>query len=371
MRRDWNRLTVALCVWYAGHHRMERWAAACTAVVSAAVPVGRRAAGWAYNELGVIRRLQGRPADAVDELTHAVVLRRRRGCAQSRTNLGLALLDAGYTDLAIDQLLRSMRQRAGSDRHGHARTELGLGSALLAAGRPDEARTRLVSAANAFEAAGDERGYAAALTSLVVAEWTAGQRLDAAHTAERAIEVGRDAGDLVSEAAAALNVGALLLAAARPDPFQAREHLARSLALRAAAGAAAGGRGRALLYLGDAALALRGPASARSRWLAAAEVCERAGDEAGSRAAHRRLAGLDAVPSQLARTQQATAQAGTGPAGAPSGAAAGTPSGGPSAPVQGRGSSAQSHGAPAGSSRPGAVTADLGGVGSEGDLFGP
>src|SRR5439155_15442847 len=121
-------------------------------------------AGWAHNELGVLHRRQGEPQKAIADLTAAVAKRRRRGTAQTRMNLGLALLDLGQVDDAIEQLELARRHRTHADRAGHALTDLALGAAHLARDQPDPAHHHLVRAANTFRSLGESRGYAAALT---------------------------------------------------------------------------------------------------------------------------------------------------------------------------------------------------------------
>lgn len=291
MRRWWLRLAVALCTWYAADSRLDDWAAVCRAVLES--PLARQAssvAGWAHNELGAVRRWQGDPHEAAIELTAAVTLRHRRGAAQSRTNLGLALLDQGEVDGALDQLQRARRQRSPGDRTGQALTELALGAAYLAGEEPGSARHHLILAANKFEAIGDRRGYAAALSNLGLAQWWLGERLDAAQAWSGALECHPAVNDPHGHAAALLNAGAIQLAEAtgRPGPADraraetARDRLRESLRMRQDGG---GRLGRTLLGLGDAAAALGDAEEARRCWASALEACERDGDAAGAAAA--------------------------------------------------------------------------------------
>ena len=296
MRRWWLRLAVALCTWYAAANRLDDWAVVCRAVLDS--PVADRTAavaGWAHNELGAVRRWQGEPHEAAVELTAAVALRHRRGAAQSRTNLGLALLDQGNIDGALDQLQRARRQRSPSDRAGQALTELALGAAFLARTEPRIARHHLILAANRFEAIGDRRGYAAALTNLALAQWWLGERLDAAQAWSAALDCHPAVNDPHGHAAALLNAGAIVVdataGAGRADPrraAQARELLRESLRLRRAAGRPVG---RTLLYLGDAASLLDGRDEAKRCWDAAGEACEKEGDAEGASAARARTTG--------------------------------------------------------------------------------
>ena len=291
MRRWWLRLAVALCTWYASAGRLDDWAAVCRAVLDS--PVARRSAavaGWAHNELGAVRRWQGDPHEAAVELTAAVALRHRRGAAQSRTNLGLALLDQGDVDAALDQLQRARRQRSPSDRAGQALTELGLGAAFLARDEPSFASHHLIRAANQFETIGDRRGYAAALTNLALAQWWLGERLDAAQAWSAALDCHPAVNDQHGHAVALLNAGAIVADGAghgdRKRAERARTLLQESLRMRQASGRPVG---RVMLYLGDTAKVLEGPDEARRHWEAAAEACEKAGDTDGASAARARL----------------------------------------------------------------------------------
>jgi tetratricopeptide (TPR) repeat protein len=269
----------------------------CRAVLQS--PVARRTAavaGWAHNELGAVYRWQGDPHRAAVELTAAVALRHRRGAAQSRTNLGLALLDQGVVDGALDQLQRARQQRSPRDRAGQALTELGLGAAFLARDEPRFASHHLIRAANQFEAVGDRRGYAAALTNLALAQWWLGERLDAAQAWSAALACHPAVNDPQGHAAALLNAGAIVAAGAiAADPAeqgrrrraaQAQEFLQHSLRVRQADGRPVG---RTQLYLGDVARILDDPEEARRQWEAAAEACEKAGDTDGAAAARARL----------------------------------------------------------------------------------
>lgn len=289
VRRWWFRLAVALSTWYAGENRHDDWEAVCQAVLGTRIAGDRPAVtGWAHNELGVIRRRRGDPHGAAAVLTLAVTERRRRGQAQARTNLGLALLDQGEVDTAIEHLERARRHRSPADRAGQALTDLGLGAAYLTRGQPVKARRHLVQAANAFDTVGDRRGYAAALTNLVLAQWRLGEHLDAAHAWAAALEAYDQVDDPVGRAAALLNAGAALVSTDPPRGEPARELLTEALRLRAHRRPDAG-LGRTLLHLGDAELAQGQPARARERWQDAVGVCEEVGDAAGAAAATQRL----------------------------------------------------------------------------------
>ncbi|MGC9667475.1 hypothetical protein ACNTMW_13070 [Planosporangium sp. 12N6] len=287
VRRWWLRLAVALCTWYATRARLDDWAAVCRAVLASPLSRERPAvAGWANNELGAVYRWQGDAHQAAVVLSIAVRQRHRRGAAQSRTNLGLALLDQHQVDAALDQLHRARRQRSPTDRAGQAVTELGLGAAFLARHDPLKARHHLVLAANRFDAIGDRRGYAAALTNLVLAQWWLGERLDAAHAWHAALDCYEATGDRRGYASVLLNAGAVLVSGDPARPERARELLLESLRLRRSTAQPVG---RVLLYLGDAAAALDDPDEAQRYWKEAAEACLAAGDGDGSEAARRRL----------------------------------------------------------------------------------
>ncbi|MBX6355381.1 MAG: tetratricopeptide repeat protein [Micromonosporaceae bacterium] len=289
VRRWWFRLAVALAGWCAYRDDLDAWAAVCRAALARVGASGRSSvAGWAYNELGVIARRTGDAHAAAVELTRAVAHRRRRGAAQSRTNLGLALLDQGEVDAAIEHLEWARRHRSPADRAGQALTDLGLGAAYLARGQPGEARHHLVRAANRFEALADRRGYAAALTNLALAYWWLGEHLDATLAANAAVREHDRIDDLRGRAAALLNAGAALADGEKVRAEQAYRLLAESARLRADWRPSAG-LGRTLLYLGDAAHACARPDEAREHWTEAADICEEAGDRNGAAAARRRL----------------------------------------------------------------------------------
>jgi tetratricopeptide (TPR) repeat protein len=290
MRRWWLRLAVALCTWYATAGRLDDWALVCRAVLDSPLAGrGSAAAGWAHNELGAVLRWQGLPHEAAIELTAAVRLRHRRGAAQSRTNLGLTLLDLDNVTGALEQLLRARSQRSPRDRTGQAFTDLGLGAAYLDHGDPGTARHYLILAANRFESVGDHRGYAAALTNLALAQWWLGERLDAAHAWSAALNFHPAVNDPRGHAATLLNAGAIVLGGAgHRDPeraARARELLEESLRVRQDND---GPVGRTLLYLGDAADVLGEPDEAKRCWSEAAEACDEAGDSAGAEAARGR-----------------------------------------------------------------------------------
>ncbi|ASW55197.1 tetratricopeptide repeat protein [Plantactinospora sp. KBS50] len=289
VRRWWFRLSVALCGWYAHDGRLDEWAEVCRTVLATPTAGDRpRIAGWAHNELGVLHRRRGDPYGAADALNAAVAERRHRGGAQSRYNLGLALLDQGLVDEAIEHLEVSRRHRSRTDRAGHALTDLGLGAAQLIRDEPERARHHLVRAANAFRSLGDARGYAAALTNLILVHNRLNEHLDAAQTWRAALREYETVPDPPARATALLNAGAVLLASAPARVALAEELLDESRRLREAWPPTAG-LGRTLLHLGDAARERGRPDLARQRWARAAEVCAAVGDRAGSAAADGRL----------------------------------------------------------------------------------
>lgn len=282
------RLAAALSTWYADRADLDSWEAVCRAVL--ADEPDHAATGWAHNELGVVARRRGNPHDAAVELTVAVEHRRRRGAAQSRTNLGLARLDRGEVDEAIEHLDWARRHRSPADRAGQALSDLGLGAAYLARDEPAKARHHLVQAANQFDALDDRRGYAAALTDLAQAYWRLGEYMDAALAATTAVAEYRRVEDPHGLAAALLTAGAIVGTGERGHADQAYRLLSEGLRLRADWPPTAG-RGRTLLYLGDAADALGRPDEAYRHWTDAADTCDEAGDAAGAAEAQRRLRG--------------------------------------------------------------------------------
>ncbi|MDO3704931.1 tetratricopeptide repeat protein [Micromonospora sp. C28SCA-DRY-2] len=300
VRRWWFRLAVALCGWLAHVERLDEWDEVCRTVLATPTADDRpEIAGWAHNELGVLRRRRHDPQGAATALTLAVAERGRRGTAQARMNLGLVLLDLGQLDDAVEHLELSRRHRSSADRAGHALTQLGLGAAQLARGELEIAHHHLVRAANTFRSLGDARGYAAALTNLVLVHAEMGEHLDAAQSWRAALREYESVADPTNRAAALLNAGATLLGAAPGQARQAYEMLAESRRLREG-GPATPGLGRTLLYLGDAAAALGDPDEARRHWVDAAAICEAARDAEGQAEADARLAGVDAPADEPA-----------------------------------------------------------------------
>ncbi|RKN37828.1 tetratricopeptide repeat protein [Micromonospora endolithica] len=299
VRRWWFRLAVAVCGWLAHAERLAEWEDVCRTVLLTPTADDRpEIAGWAHNELGVLRRRRGDPQGAATALSLAVAERGRRGTAQARMNLGLVLLDLGQLDDAVEHLELSRRHRSGADRAGLALTHLGLGAARLRRGELETAHHHLVRAANTFRALGDARGYAAALTNLVLVHHGMGEHLDAAQAWRAALREYESVPDPTNRAAALLNAGAILLAtatsiataspaAAQGQVRAAYQMLAESRRLRGDRPTA--GLGRTLLHLGDAAAALGDPGEARRHWVDAAVVCEEAGDAEGQAAADDRL----------------------------------------------------------------------------------
>ncbi|MEV1290470.1 hypothetical protein [Micromonospora sp. NPDC049679] len=289
VRRWWFRLAVALCGWYAHEGRLDEWAEVCQMVLATPTADDRpEIAGWAHNELGVLRRRQHDPQGAAAALTLAVAERGRRGTAQARLNLGLALLDLGQLDDAVEHLELSRRHRSVADRAGHALTDLALGAAQLARDEPETAHHHLVKAANTFRSVGDARGYAAALTNLVLVHSRLGEHLDAAQAWRAALHEYDTVPDPTARASALLNAGATLVTTTPARAGQAYEMLAESRRLRERWLPTAG-LGRTLLYLGDAAEVLGRADDARRHWTDAAGVCESVRDAAGLAAADARL----------------------------------------------------------------------------------
>nr|WP_269440712.1 tetratricopeptide repeat protein [Micromonospora tarapacensis] len=297
VRDWWFRLAVALCGWLAHAERLDEWEEVCRTVLANPTAQDRpEIAGWAHNELGVLRRRRHDPYGAVAALSLAVAGRGRRGTAQARMNLGLALLDLGRADEAVEHLELSRRHRAGSDRAGQALSDLGLGAARLARYELDAAHDLLVRAANTFRSLGDSRGYAAALTDLVLVHSAMGEHLDAAQAWRAALREYESVGDPTNRAAALLNAAATLLGVTPGQARQAYEMLAESRRLREGRRPDAG-LGRTLLHLGDAASVLGDDDEARRHWVDASAVCEAADDDDGRQAADDRLSG-DRLPQR-------------------------------------------------------------------------
>lgn len=152
-------------------------------------------------------------------------------------------------------------------------------------------------AANTFRSVGDARGYAAALTNLVLVHAALGEHLDAAQAWRAALREYESVSDPTSRAAALLNAGATLLTAAPGQARAAYELLAEGRRLREESRPTLG-LARTLLYLGDAAAELGDRAEARQHWADAAAVAEEVDDAEGLAAADSRLEdGTDLSPA--------------------------------------------------------------------------
>jgi tetratricopeptide (TPR) repeat protein len=312
LRYWWFRVAVAVSTWYAAVGATRDWEWTCTKVLATPTAGDRwRMTSWARNELGVIHRRRGDPARAHDLLAYALRDRGNWGESQVLTNIGLAQLDRAQPAVedATWHLRVAAAHRSPRDRAGRARTNVGLGLAHLAGGDLRRARDHLWRAVQGFDRLDDVRNAAAARCDLGLVYWEMGERQEAWETLERAVHdywrlkqtacdrlIDRD-----GEAAALLNLGGALVTTAwtlagvdqrrgtsRPQhASRAYALLEQGLALRPPG--ATPGRGRTLLYEGDAALLLGRRRAAQELWREAGETCRDAGDPAGTRAAAQRL----------------------------------------------------------------------------------
>ncbi|MHC4992980.1 MAG: tetratricopeptide repeat protein, partial [Planctomycetota bacterium] len=102
----------------------------------------------AHNNLGMIRRTQGRLDDAMHHFQRAVAINDEH--AEAQNNLGGILGLQGRTEEAITHFRRAIDLDPGL-----ARAHANLGSALLNQGKPDEAMIHLRSAARLDPALAD------------------------------------------------------------------------------------------------------------------------------------------------------------------------------------------------------------------------
>jgi tetratricopeptide (TPR) repeat protein len=128
----------------------------------------------AYNNLGVLRRTQGRIDDAVANFAEAVRIQPESFDAQN--NLGEALTSAGRPDEAIPHLTAAVHLSPAS-----AKPYIDLGSAYMRAGRPEDAASQFQEALRC-DAANTDAEYRLAAVLM-----TMGRRSEAMPHFERAI----------------------------------------------------------------------------------------------------------------------------------------------------------------------------------------
>lgn len=302
MRRWWLRLAMAQAVWLDHADRSDDWARLCQAAL--ATPTGRdraRVAGWARNELGVIERRRGELRAARRHLMLALAQGGYRGRAQRHTNLGLVFLDEDQVDSAIEHLRLARQHRRRADRVGAATTDLALGTAYLrrAHDRHDEderaaalaeALTTLRRAAEAFHRAGVPAREAAALNVLGQALWESRAERDGEECLAQAVDLYRGVDETAGLAAALLGHGAALLELRPSRAEDAEDRLQESERLRPD-DRPSFGRGRTLLYRGDALAARGRDIEARWCWQRARDVAVAVDDHDGAAAAGSRLDG--------------------------------------------------------------------------------
>ena len=264
-RRAWFRLAGALRAWYERRGSEKRWRALCESVRAIAAASGMRdAEGWAHNGLGAVALRRGLWTKAIDELGAALRLRGHRGQSQALTNRGVAKLHLGRTEEALEDLTDARRHRGSADRVGRGLTDLNLGEALRRHGHPEQARHYLVEAANALEGT-DDRGYAAALTNVVLVYATLGHEQDAVRAWQEALRVYDRLGDEAGAAEVRLNAAVALLSFDPPRPEQADEML-KALTDYLGDRPATPLLARSQLYAGEAAALQGRPATARFLW---------------------------------------------------------------------------------------------------------
>ena len=168
----------------------------------------------ALTDLGIMQRLIGDPAGAVDTFSRALELYRatghRHGEADTLAELGRA---QGYTgDLtgAVGTFLRALEiYRATGDRHGEADTLAELGIMRRVSGDLAGATNALGQALEIYSATGDRHGEADALTELGRVHALTGDLTKADEALERALEFYRTTGHHHGEAYVLTNLGAV------------------------------------------------------------------------------------------------------------------------------------------------------------------
>ena len=186
----------------------------------------------ALTDLGIMQRLIGDPAGAVDTFSRALGLYRatchRDGEADTLAELGRA---QGYTgDLtgAVGTFLRALKiYRATGDRHGEADTLAELGIMRRVSGDLAGATDALGQALEIYRATGDHHGEADALTELGRVHALTGDLTKADEALERALEFYRTTGHHHGEAYVLTNLGAVRRLTG--DPAGATDALGQAL----------------------------------------------------------------------------------------------------------------------------------------------
>ncbi len=297
VRNWWFRLAVALCGWLAHTERLDEWEDVCRTVLANPTAQDRpEIAGWAHNELGVLRRRRHDPYGAVAALSLAVAGQGRRGPGADESRAGPARPRSHRRGGGAPGAVAAAPVRRRPRRPGAQRSRAGCGEA--GAVRAGHRARPAGSGANSFRSLGDARGYAAALTNLVLVHSAMGEHLDAAQAWRAALREYESLGDPSNRAVALLNAGVALLGVAPGQARQAYELLAESWRLREG-GRPDAGLGRTLLHLGDAAAALGAMVSGPPTpgWAVSARPSRARGDDGGY---PRRTAATVAIPASMA-----------------------------------------------------------------------
>ncbi|WP_431683783.1 tetratricopeptide repeat protein [Kitasatospora sp. KL5] len=191
--------------------------------------------GQALTNLGLALQEVGRFDDAIDAHNRAADiftdLGNRHGKGQALnnlgdrysegsalTNLGVALMEVGRFDDAIDAHNRALAiYRDLGDRHGEGSALTNLGVALMEVGRFDDAIDAHNRALAIYRDLGDRHSEGSALTNLGVALMEVGRFDDAIDAHNRALAIYRDLGDRHSEGKALTSIGLALMTGGRFD----------------------------------------------------------------------------------------------------------------------------------------------------------
>ncbi|WP_443041554.1 tetratricopeptide repeat protein [Streptomyces sp. B21-083] len=198
------RLAVHLAEYLLWRRHYDDWISVSGAAQEAANRIGDHLGeAWALNDLGNALRSTGRTQKAIDALTRAHDLYRdagdHLGQAVACNGLGIALRHADRAEDAIDVLTRArdLSQKSG-DRLGEADAWNSLGNTrnLEEAGQAEMAIDDLTRARDLYQDAGDRHREALAWNNLGLVLWEAGRVGEETEAFHRALEIHEELGDL-------------------------------------------------------------------------------------------------------------------------------------------------------------------------------
>ena len=186
----------------------------------------------ALTELGIVQRLTGDLAGAVDAFSRALEIYRatgdRHGEADMLADLGIVRRVSGDLAGTVDAFSRALEiYRATGDRHGEADALTELGRARALTGDLADADNALGPALEFYRATGHHHGEAYVLTNLGTVRRLTGDLTGAGDALGQALEIYRTIGYGQGEAEALANLG--IIRRLTGDPAGARDAQATAL----------------------------------------------------------------------------------------------------------------------------------------------